>query len=151
MFVGGGIRYEKKESPTTFIIAAGAEWFNIHPIEMLQGSPYRANSENLPVCVIGELAKVNLFGGNTALHKKVLINQQAYEVVGVVRTPKKETDSSMFSMMGFENVVYVPYPYLRAHVPNGQLHRIMIRTDPEIEPKALVKAVSNALKERLSD
>lgn len=148
MFVGGGIKNGTKESPTTFIIAAGSEWFQVRPANLAEGRTFTKQDEQSNVCVIGSIARDNLFGTDSALGKQVEINGQKYTVIGV--TQDKQSENSMFSMGSFENIAYLPYPLVRTLVPNPQLHRIMVQTSPEVEPKSLVKAVEAAMSERLS-
>ncbi|MBS1716483.1 MAG: ABC transporter permease [Armatimonadetes bacterium] len=148
LFMGGGIHSGKKESPTTFVIAAGPDWFKIHASRLAQGRFFSANDEDQPVCVIGSLARDNLFGPNaSALGKQVVINGNPYKVVGV--TQDKKSESSLFSMGSFENMAYVPFAYVRDLTNSSTIHRIMIQTDPDVEPKALVQSVEGVLGQRL--
>lgn len=147
MFVGGGVSHGGKQSLSTFIIAAGYEWFQVRPVTMMEGRTFGPDDEEKRVCVIGSVAKDSLFGAQSALGRTVDINDTPYTVIGV--TQDKSSESSMFSMGGFENIAYVPYRLLKRTVPNPQLHRIMVQTDPEVEPKSLVKAVDDAMAERL--
>ena len=48
-------------------------------------------------------------------------------------------------------MAYVPYELMRDTVPNPQLNRIMIQTQPDRDPKSLVQAVRRVLAQRLSD
>jgi putative ABC transport system permease protein len=148
MFVGGGIRNGKQESPSTFIVAAGTDWFQIHPSKLAQGRYYAANDVHNHVCVIGSIARENLFGKKEALGKTVAINGAKYTVIGITEDPKAE--DSLFSMGGFENMAYIPYDLVRDTVPNPQINRIMIQTAPDREPKTLVAAVNASLSQRLS-
>lgn len=148
MFVGGGIQYKGKESPTTFIIAAGPEWFQIHPSKLAEGSFYSDANDTTPVCVIGSIAKDNLFGKESAVGKKIDVNGKAYTVIGI--TEDKKSEESLFSMGGFENIAYIPYRHAKTVIPNPQVNRIMIQTAPDREPESLVTAVENTLLQRLS-
>jgi len=143
MFVGGAIRRGKQESPSTFIIAAGSDWFQIRPVSLSEGRILLPTDANSDVCVIGAIAKESLFGTEAAVGKEVLINGHNYRVVGV--TKDKKSEESLLGMGTFENVACIPYKTARSRVPNPQLHRIMIRTAPEIEPKALVASIEEAL------
>lgn len=80
--------------------------------------------------------------------QKVEINGRKYEVIGV--TQDKTSENSLFSVGSFENICYLPYRRLKAIVPMPQLHRIMVQTAPDREPKQLVKAVEAAMSQRLS-
>jgi putative ABC transport system permease protein len=146
-FAGGGIRYGEKTSPTTFIIAAGSDWFQIRPVVMAEGQPFVHADETASVCVIGSVAKEQLFGDQPALNREVIINGDPYRIIGV--TQDKKTEESLFSMGSFENVAYIPFPRLASNGEQPQLHRIMVQTAPDREPKGLVESVDAALAERL--
>lgn len=148
MFVGGGISRSGKQSPSTMIIAAGADWFQIHSSRLAEGRFFTSADSNRPACVIGSVAKQDLFGTTDPIGKTVKVNGIDYTVLGVTQDPRAE--DSLFSMGGFENIAYVPYEYVRNSVPNPQLNRIMIETQPDREPKALVSAVEKVLGQRLS-
>lgn len=148
MFVGGAVRVEERVSPSTFAIAAQPEWFSIRPVELAEGRTFGPEDAGKPVCVIGSLAKGFLFGAGPALGKTIEVAGTKYEILGVTVDKSSEGDD-LFSMGGFENIAYVPYDFVRDHVPNPQVHRIMIQTAPDKEPKSLVAAVESALGERL--
>jgi len=149
MFVGGGIRRGTRESSSTFVVAAGADWFGIHQSKLGSGRFFDQSGAHSHVCVIGSVAKTHLFGDEQALGKEVAINDTKYTVIGVTQDPKAE--DSLFSMGGFENMAYIPYEAMKDITPNPQINRIMIQTDPGRDPKELVSTVKNVLAERLSD
>jgi putative ABC transport system permease protein len=148
MFVGGGIRHGSSESQSTFIIACGQDWFQIHQSKLAEGRFFTAAENHKPVCVIGSLAKENLFGKSPAVGHTVRVNGANYTIVGVTQDPKSE--DSLFSMGSFENIAYLPYELVRDNVPNPQLNRIMIQSAPDMDPKSLVGNVREALLKRLS-
>ncbi len=148
MFVGGGIRHGGKESQSTFIVAAGPDWFQIHQSKLAEGRYFTEAEEHEPVCVIGSIAKESLFAGEPALGKIVTVNGSNYKIVGVTQDPKAE--DSLFSMGGFENMAYLPYEYARDTVPNPQLNRIMIEMNPHVDPTDLVSSIRKALLKRLT-
>lgn len=147
MFVGGAVRHGEKASPSTFVIAANPPWFSIRPVEMAEGRPFGWSDTGSAVCVIGSVAKEHLFGTEPALGKDVVINGKPYRIVGVTRD--RFDGDSLFSMGGFENVTIVPFDYLKATVSSPQVHRIMLQTEPDREPKALVATIERTLGERL--
>ena len=149
MFVGGGIRHGLRESTSTFVIAAGADWFAIHQSKLAAGRFFNANDSHSFVCVIGSVAKERLFANAEAIGQQVTINDAKYTVIGVTEDPKAE--DSLFSMGGFENMAYIPYPLMHDIVPNPQINRIMIETVPDRDPKDLVASVKAVLAQRLSD
>lgn len=145
MFVGGGLSAGDKSSRSTFLVAADPEWFTIRPTQFAEGAPFGPGDER--VCVIGSIAKQNLFGHQPAVGRFIEVNGVRYRVVGV--TVEQEAQDSLFAMGGFANVAYLPYATAREVVPNPQIHRIMIQTAPDREPKALVASVERTLAERL--
>ncbi len=148
MFAGGGISRGKKESISTLILAAGSEWFKVRPVRVAEGRTFLASEAREPVAVIGAVAKRSLFGKGSAVGKSVEINGRKYTVVGV--TEDKSSENSLFSAGSFENVAYIPYNQAKSVIPNPQLHRIMVQTATDVEPKSLVRAVADALGERMT-
>lgn len=145
-FAGGGVTSNGK-SAYPLVIAAKPDWFAIHNNPLAEGRFFSAADEKKPVAILGGIAKDALFGEASGLGKKVDINGRKYEVVGV--TKDKEQGSSMLSMFSLENVVYVPYEYLKALKPDMQIDRIMIQSSPEAEPKALQAQLDQVLSKSL--
>ncbi len=143
-FVGGGIRNGKKTA-SSLLVATQPAWFKMRNAVFAEGRPLEPGDAQH--CVIGSLARKELFGTGTALGQKVQINKRPYTVVGVTKDKKSET--SLFSMGGFENLVYIPYSRLKQLEPDMQTDRIMIQIEPSAEPKALIKALDAVLAERL--
>lgn len=141
-FAGGGVTSAGK-SAYPLVIAARPEWFVIHDNPLAEGRFLQDADEMKPVAILGGIAKEALFGEESGLGKKVDINGQEYEVIGV--TKDKQQGSSMLSMFSLENVVYVPYQYLKAKKPDMQIDRIMIQSSPEAEPKALQAQLDKVL------
>ncbi len=144
-FVGGGIAAGDEEA-YPLLIAATPEWFEMHDANLEKGRLYTDSDQN--VVILGEVAKESLFGKESAIGKKVLINDVEYEVVGV--TESREQTQSMFSMTSLQNVAYIPFRTLKAAEPSLQIHRFMIQCDPAAEPDQLVSALEAKLGERLS-
>lgn len=136
-FAGGGVRAGDKDAyPVT--IAASPEWFSIHKTVLAEGRVIDSRDDARDVAVLGSVAKEQLFGTGTALGKKVAINGRDYEVVGVTQEKKSSGASGgLFSMFGFENVVYLPFRRLKSLRPDMQIDRIMIQSDPNAEPVEL--------------
>jgi len=149
MFVGGGIRRNNHESTSTFVIAAGADWFAIHQSKLAVGRFFTSADSHSHVCVIGSVAKDRLFGKEQPIGKTVNINDAQYTVIGVTQDPKAE--DSLFSMGGFENMAYIPYELMHDTVPSPQINRIMIQTEPDLDPKQVLSSVKAVLAQRLSD
>lgn len=145
-FVGGGIRAGDKTAPS-MLVASTPSWFQMHEMHLAEGRTFGPAEENERVAVIGSVSKHALFGDRPAMGKSVRINGHDYRVVGVTQD-KKQSDS-LFSMGGFQNLVYIPYQAFRNLEPNAQTDRIMVQIDPASEPRQLVRSLEAKLGERL--
>jgi putative ABC transport system permease protein len=146
-FVGTGAKHAGKSSSLTLIIAVEPDWFRIRSIDLAEGRVFNGEDEDKPVCVLGSIAKEKLFGTESVVGKSVDYNGRKYEILGV--TASKGQATAMFSQGGFENVVFLPYRYVKSIQPNAQIDRIFIQTDPGREPKSLVQSVDRTLGARL--
>lgn len=145
-FVGGGVRNGKKTA-ASILVATAPAWFTMREEQMEAGRVFLPSEERADVCVIGSVAKTALFGKGAAIGKTVEINRHSYKVIGV--TKNQQSEQSIFSMGGFQNLVYIPYHRLLELEPASQTDRIMIQIRPEEEPKALMKRLDDVLKSRL--
>lgn len=141
-FVGGGAVYRNKTTTST-LAATESGWFKMHPVTLLEGTTFDASQENADVCVLGQIAKEKLFGEEPALGKPVHVNGHDYRVIGV--TKDEEARQSLFSFVGFQNMIYLPYPRLRQVEPKTQTDRIMIQIDPNTEPRKLIRTLDSIL------
>lgn len=148
-FAGGGVRANGKDAyPVT--IAASPEWFLIHKGEVAEGRLLGTEDDTQDSAVIGSIAKEKLFGAGTALGKPIEVNGKKYTVVGVTREKKSSgAGGGLFSMFGFENVVYLPFRRLKSVRPDMQIDRLMIQSDPSAEPKELKARLERVLGEHL--
>jgi putative ABC transport system permease protein len=146
-FVGGGIRYDNRMSPSTLVLATNPTWFQMREMKLARGRLFGKSDLDRAVCVIGGVAHKKLFGNADGLGKSIDYNGDKYKVVGV--TADVTSENSLLSMGSFENVLYVPLPYMKSKEPKLQVNRIMIQTELEVEPSQLVKAVDSKLGERL--
>lgn len=149
MFCGGGITFGKKESMSTLTLATDSNWFKVHPTTVVEGRLFEPIDDGQDVCIIGTIAKEELFGKETAVGKTVDINQRKCKVIGVVS--EKSGEDSIFSQFSFANIAYLPFSLVKKTSPQIQIHRIMIQTDPEAEPKKLKAAVTSKLEEHLDE
>jgi len=141
-FVGGGIERGKYKA-MPILIAAEPNWFVMHQVKLGAGALFDKTNEYEKVCILGGVASKAVFGEEKAVGKNVKINGDSYTVVGVTEDDKSE--SSLFSMGGFQNVVYLPYAQFHKDNPDSQTDRIMVQVKPEAEPKKLVKEMDAAL------
>jgi putative ABC transport system permease protein len=143
-FAGGAVKAgEKEEYP--FIIACTPNWFGIHNAELAEGRFF--TDADTEVAIIGSVARKTLFGEGEALGQTIQINGQNLKVVGVLQSEDQE--QSLFSVGSFQNVAYLPYKTHKAAADSVQIDRLMIQSDPSVDPASLVEASEQALGERL--
>ena len=147
-FVGGGATYKSKQA-ASFLVATTPEWFQIKSFDIEEGRLLSAMDNEKKVCVIGSIAKEGLFGKEIGLGKKITINGELYEVVGVTKDQKQE--DSLMAIGSFQNLIYIPYAGLHAKEPESQTDRIVIQIDPKIEPISLLKTLKITLGQRLNE
>lgn len=145
-FAGGGVRAGEHEA-YPILIAATSEWFKMHPLKLREGAAYTDPRSTESVAVVGSVAARELFGDAPALGRTIQINGRPYRVIGV--TQDQKSDQSLFSMGGFQNVIYIPFHEAKAHTPNQQIDRFMVQSAPDAEPKALVARLEATLAKRL--
>ena len=146
-FVGGGLKYADRTSPSTLIMATKPDWFQMRNMNLQKGRLFTEAESNQPICIMGGVANKKLFPKGDGLGKKVDYNGTFYTVVGI--TANAESEGSLLSMGSFENVVYIPFEYVKKKLGKLQINRIMVQTEPDREPRALVKAVDRKLGEHL--
>jgi putative ABC transport system permease protein len=144
--VGGGVKHSGKLA-TSLLIATTPDWFSMHAARLQEGRLLEPRDDVSAVCVLGSIAKTQLFSKEGALGKQVTINARPYTVIGITEDEKSE--QSLFSMGGLQNVVYIPYHHLRKIEPTSQTDRIMIQIRPDAEPKSLIKKLGEVLAKRL--
>lgn len=147
-FVGGGANYKDKEA-TSFLVATTPEWFQVKKFNLSAGRLIQPTDAHKAVCVIGSIAKGNLFPKEDAIGKKLKINGQDYEVVGV--TFDQAQESSLMSFGSFQNVIYIPYDRLHSQEPTSQTDRLFIQLDPTAEPEKMLENLRSTLGSRLDD
>lgn len=147
-FVGGGANY-KDRLASSFLVATTSEWFDIKKFEVSAGRLLGPADNLKNVCVIGSLAKQNLFPKEPAIGKKIEINGKSYEVVGVTHDQAQE--SSLMSFGSFQNLIYVPYANLHKAEPASQTDRLLIQLDPTTEPTQMLDRLRSTLRKRLDD
>ena len=148
VFPGGKISVGSKELGSALIIATEPQWFRMRPFEFREGRAFGDQESSERVVVLGEIAKEYLFASRPALGQTVTIGGETYRVVGVT---KREGQDSLFSSAGLSNIVLIPYRYIAAKLEGPPLSRILIQTEPDVEPKALIAKVESVLRKRLNE
>lgn len=146
-FVGGGIRRGEKASAATVLVATTPAWFQMRNADLEMGRVFNQSDDAARVCILGSVAKEQLFGKEGALGKRVTVNAHDYTVIGI--TKDKKSEQSLFSMVSLQNLVYIPYHQLKQQEPSIQTDRIMIQMEPTAEPRSLIRRLEAVLGERL--
>jgi len=148
IFAGGGIKVGTKES-FPLVVATTADWFQIKPNEYKFGGPYTDPMTTEAVALIGSVASKELFGEANPVGRTILVSDKPYRIVGV--TKDAESEQSLFSMFGLQNVVYIPFHQYTQGTPSFQVQRLMIQADPSAEPTQLIKQINKELLKDMSD
>jgi putative ABC transport system permease protein len=106
------VRYKKQDAGGVQIVGTTDQFIYTGGISVAQGrfiSPQEADGGR-PVCVIGSLVASNLFESESPLGRKIQIDQQPFEVVGVLE--KQGT----FLTSSFDNQAIVPLQQMMSNL-----------------------------------
>ncbi len=98
-----------REIPNLFGVDPG--YRDIHSLRFAEGGFFtdKDNENSSAVCVLGESAKVGLFGYGPALGKFVKVNETWLEVVGVLRGQlMTASQNSGGAIPDIDNIIYIP-------------------------------------------
>jgi putative ABC transport system permease protein len=109
------IRYNKRSARGVSIVGTTEEFLFTGGISVAQGRFFSALEADggRPVCVIGSMVATNLFPKESPLGKKIKIDQQPFEVIGVLEKLGTFLDSSV------DNQAIIPLPQLIAGFENS--------------------------------
>lgn len=147
-FVGGGASANGHDA-TSFLVATTPEWFSIKKFELAEGRLLTPQDDQAKVCVIGSIAKQDLFGNQSAIGKQIKINGKQMTVVGVTHDQTQE--NSIMSFGSFQNLIFIPYAGLHKAEPASQTDRILIQLDPSKEPTTMLDKIRETLGKRLDE
>lgn len=143
MFVAGGANRGKRWADASLILGTTPEWFQMRPTPLKAGRFFTEAEVNEQVCVLGPLPAQQLFGEVSPLGKTVELNRHTFRVVGVTG---ENTQGSLFGSGGFEYAIYVPIQAMQRASGSQQLHRIIVQTDPNVDPGPLVDQIKRAVR-----
>ncbi len=135
----------------------------IHSLKLAEGAFFDEgdNAASAPVCVLGETAKVGIFGYGPAVGKFVKINDNWLEVAGVLREQIVSGSQNLgASMQDLNNIVFVPlntFQYRfwdRSYSLRDDLDGVELRLRAEadsIETAKIVTAVLNSTHHGVQD
>ena len=138
------------------LIGVEPSYMEIQSLKMIEGRWFSdgENRDSIPVCVLGESAKVNLLGYEPAVGKYVKVNDTWLQVVGVLATQAAaDTEVEGLEVVNRNNLVVAPLntvmrrfednnSYLKDEI-DGIYIKVADGTD-SIETAGLVSAILNA-------
>jgi putative ABC transport system permease protein len=126
----------------------------IHSLRIAEGEFFSAKDDasSAPVCVLGEAAKVNLFGYDSVLGKYVKVGDNWLEVVGVLQEQVVSGAQNLgLQMQDLNNIIFTPmntFQY-RFYDPRSsmrdELDGVEIRLRPEGDSVQIAKIVTSVL------
>lgn len=143
MFVAGGANRGEKWADASLILGTTPEWFTMRPHQLAKGRFFTESEMEQRVCVLGPKPAEQLFGSEDPIGKEVRLNDKRFRVIGVT---KESSERSLFGSGGFEFAIYAPLPALQKAMGSAQIHRIIIQTAPDVEPKSLVARITEAIR-----
>ena len=143
-----------QESPQ--LIGVQSDFLDINSLRMVEGRFFNDDDDarSAPVCVLGESAKVNLLGYESAVGKFVKINDTWLQVVGVLaQQAAADSDVEGLEVVDRNNLVIAPLntvmrrfednnSYLKDEI-DGIYIKVLPNTD-SIETSSVVKAILNS-------
>ena len=118
---GDSVKYKDRSANTAFIIGTTDEYLDTSGVSIAQGRFLTdADAEGgRPICVIGSEVATNLFRGESPLGAKIKIEDQSYEVVGIM-----EKQGTMLGW-SLDNRIIVPLRQFLAAIwnrPSIEIH-----------------------------
>ena len=144
MFVFGTVERVEKNVGQAFsaiVLASTADLYEIRRHPLVEGTFFTPAMERQNVCVLANIPKRQMFGGQSALGRKVRIRGVDFSVVGVLE-PEQE---SLFGMGFFSNSIYIPIEAAKKAFQGGQINRILIETDFTVPPKPVLGGIRATL------
>ncbi len=124
IFSGERIRYGKRSARGVTIVGTTDQFLFTGGFTVGQGRFFSALEADggRPVCVIGSLVATNLFPKESPLGKRIVIDQQPFEVIGILEKQGTFLDSSI------DNQAIIPMPkMLSGYVDTRDLDHIQVK------------------------
>jgi putative ABC transport system permease protein len=124
IYSGERIRYNKRSARGVTIVGTTEQYLFTGGFSVAQGRFLSALEVDggRPVCVIGSMVATNLFPKESPLGKKIKIDQQPFEVIGVLEKQGTFLDSSI------DNQAIIPMPEMLAnYVDKRDLDHIQVK------------------------
>ncbi|MDD5577881.1 MAG: ABC transporter permease [Methylobacter sp.] len=116
----------------------------VRHLNMAQGSflPEMEADKALPVCVIGQTIREQLFANQPALGQWLRINDRRFRVIGVLSTEAQSIG------VDFDEMVIIPVASAQALFDTRSLFRILVETKSEQAMHKAVDEIKRIIKER---
>ena len=136
------VSYDQRERDVN-VIGSTADLYHVRKLEMATGRflPDGDPSRGAAVAVIGDTLKDELFGNSSALGKRIRINSQKFQVIGVL----KEAGAAGVGM-DLRDTAVIPVATAQSLFGNPSLFRIMVEADGHNAIPRAEKAVINILR-----
>jgi len=123
----------------TNIFGSTHDLLRVRHLTMAQGSflPKTNGEEALPICVIGQTIRAQLFANVPALGQWLRVNDRRYRVIGVLASEAQSIG------VDFDEMVIIPVASAQALFNNHSLFRILIETKSR---EAMLKTVNEVKK-----
>jgi len=139
-FVFGSV--ERDSIPySAVVIASDPRIARLGKKRVTEGRFYSWSAKDSDACVIGHALRAEVFGKGPALGQELKIKGHSFRVVGVL----EPEEPSLFSGFSFAKVVYIPLKTALKAFPGAQINRILIETDYQTDPDAVVRSVRHVL------
>jgi putative ABC transport system permease protein len=141
-----------QDMPGLFGVAAA--YSRIHSLRLAEGRFFDDSDDaaSMPVCVLGENAKVGMLGYGPAVGKFVKVNDNWLEVVGVLQAQLMSgSQNAGATMQDLNNIIFVPmntFQYRfwdQSSSMKDELDGVEIRLEPQADSIQVAKVVSAVL------
>lgn len=143
MFVTGGIYRGSQPAKICMPLATVPEIQEIRRLQMASGRFFRADEMDRQICVLGAGIKKDLFPNEDPVGKKIAVNENEYEVVGVVRD--RSIGSGLFGGEELDAIIYLPQTVVRRLTQTTQIHRAFVEVDPSTRPETILAEARQAI------
>ncbi len=128
----------------TTILGSTSALMQVRHLNLAQGRflPKTAANKSLPVCVIGQILKHELFGNQSALGRWLRINDRRFRVIGVLASEGQSIG------VDFDEIVIIPVASAQALFNTSSLFRILAETKSKQAMYAAVDDIRNIIKNR---
>lgn len=141
-FVGGTVSTAGRPPVQSFTLAVDPSWLRIRKHVFAEGEGF--SGPKAREAVIGETAKKDLFGDQSAIGRVIRVNGFEFVVVGVTR------ESGSIGLWGgnpFSRIVYIPFDAAAETLAGGrvQIDRIIAQIAPDASPTEVKSLVESAM------